>query len=240
MAAALVELSLSLCQLAFLGEDHAGIVVTANAVILAGGSLVCFQLGGVVVGQRSGIQHLLLAQNVDILGSGLLDFGVGATFDIHVGDQLRTAQLRQNLLSQHFEHSRHALDLLVALYRVVLHSQHLKNQILVFDVRCGNQFLEAFPVLTVSGDVVFRVNARELLGDRFLTALATLLRELVVELHRTVGRCITLGIYVAQRCAILVGILFHEVLEHLDLLFGQLARTHVGTVDLIHDIRILG
>ena len=220
-------------------KNYTGVVVTTNAIVFACSSFVCFQLSIEIIGKRSSIKHLLFAQHVDVVGSSLLNFGIGTAFDINVSNQFGTTQLRQDLFSQYFEYAGHVLDLLIALNWIISHSQNLKNQIFVFDIRSGNQFFEAFPVLTVSCDVVFSVNAFQSFADSFLTAFTTSFRKFVVEFHRTIRRSITFSVYATKGCAIFVRILFNEIFEHLHLFFGQLALTYVRTVDQIHDVGAL-
>ena len=174
------------------------------------------------VSQRLGGIEVLLDGQLTAVAVGGHDLLVGLALDVGRVDDLGAAQGGQDLLLQLLEYRSHVLDLLLTLGGRVVAAQHLENDVLVLDVGLLDQLLEAFPVLTVGCGVDLQTGLLEQLGYDLLARLAAGLRELVVELLRTVGRS------VALHGDVLRGALVREVGVHVLLEGAQVGVLLVG------------
>ena len=214
--------------------------VGARIVVLLGGVLQHLRLHGIILNQRGDVEQFLVVQLIELAAvDQRLHLGVALTGDLHVVDQLGAAQFRQHVLFEFAVNRRHVLDLVLALGRRIVHAQHLKNQILVLDVRLLDHLLETFPVLAVTGSVDIETVLGQDLLDGLATGLATCAGQLVVELLRTVGRSVAVHIEALRDAVVLlVGHSGFLELGELFVLFERLL-VHHRAVDLVEDLGLV-
>ena len=119
----------------------------------------------------------------------MLDLLVIATDGLVVDGETGTAQFGQDAVGELTETSTHVFDLLFAFLGVFIHRKNAQDDILVLDVRCGNELLETLPVLSgvVGLNILGKLGLLHLLLDITLGILLTLVSQFLVEGEATIG-----------------------------------------------------
>ena len=116
------------------------------------------------------IENLVSRERIRSRSVESCDLFVAATYYLIVDNHASTTELWEDFLSEFLESEAEVSDLFLTLLWILVHAEHVEDELLVLDVACGNEFLEAFPVLSgiFASNVVSELRLLELLFYIFL------------------------------------------------------------------------
>ena len=128
-------------------------VLSAVAVVLVESLLVDSLFCIEILNEGCRAEKSLLVENVAVLLNELEKLLGGVVLILDIGNESCAAELRKNFLLEDCINLGHILDLALTDCRIAVHGKNADDEILVLDVRLGNELLEAFPVLTYALDL---------------------------------------------------------------------------------------
>ena len=234
-----------LVQLAHIHEAYTFVVWSAPiTTVHTAGCFIHLQLVLIGFKQRCGVEHFFYRQSVWVGHREILQLLVRVTFNVVLEGDHRAAQGRKDLLFDFLIGLGDVLDLFLAAVLVVVHGQHPKDEVLVFDVGGAHERLEAFPVFTfriVPEEAILGVNLGPLeqFCDSGIGAFGALQSEVFVQGDFTLGRSIGADSSALEHNTVVGRSKREEFLHLLHVFVPQLGGADIRAVVVVVDLSLL-